>query len=248
MKLLNYFKKKEEPLVPFDYSILVNDVHSHLIPGIDDGSPSMEESIKLIKGLVEIGYKKLVTTPHVMSDYYRNSTTDITNGLEQLRKAVELANIDVIIEASAEYYMDYEFSNKVANRDLLAFGDNYLLVECSFVDPPRNLEHIIFEIQVNGYKPVLAHPERYLYWNGNHDIFHQLKERDVLFQLNLLSLTGIYSPPVEQTARYLIDQKMYNFIGSDLHHDKHLALMKNLQIGESLLEKIKQLNLLNTKL
>jgi tyrosine-protein phosphatase YwqE len=246
MKLSKYLKKKEEPKVSFDYSFLQTDIHSHLIPGIDDGSPLLEDSLLLIKGMVDLGYKKLITTPHVMSDYYRNTPVIIQNGLEQLRELINEHKIPVTIEAAAEYYLDYEFSQKLSKQNVLTFGSNYLLVECSFVEPPANLDQIIFEIQINGYKPVLAHAERYLYWSNNFRILNSLKERDVLFQLNLLSLTGAYSKAVEKTARYLIENQFYDFIGTDLHHLKHLELLKNLEISPELDEKIKALKLLNS--
>jgi protein-tyrosine phosphatase len=245
MRFKNLFKKDNEPLVAFDFSLLGTDIHSHLIPGIDDGSPSMEESLQLIKGMVALGYDKLITTPHVMSDYYKNTTEGILSGLANLKKCADAEQLNAEIQAAAEYYMDYEFIGKLAKHDLLTFGSNYLLVECSFIEPLRNLEEVIFEIQVNGYRPVLAHPERYQFWHNNLKYLHQLKDRDVLFQLNILSLTGLYSREVELVANYLVDNKMFEFIGTDLHHTKHLEFLQQLKFNESLDNKLKKLKVLN---
>jgi protein-tyrosine phosphatase len=248
MRWKDLFKKDDEPLMPFDFGWIGTDIHSHLIPGIDDGSPSMEESIKLIKGMISLGYTKLITTPHVMSDFYQNTSESILSALNNLKKIVENEQIIVELGAAAEYYMDYEFVAKMTKHELLTFGANYLLVECSFIEPLRNLDEVIFEIQVNGYKPVLAHPERYIFWHNDLKYLHQLKERDVLFQLNILSLTGVYSPDVERVSKYLVENKMYDFIGTDLHHSKHLDLFKQLQFKQTFNDKLKQLPILNSYL
>ncbi len=243
----NLFKKKE-PLVPFNLSFLECDIHSHLIPGIDDGSPSIQDSLVLAQGFVDLGYKTIVTTPHVMSDFYKNSPETIATGLNQLNKAIESASINLKVEAAAEYYIDFEFMEKVGKRKLLTFGNNFILVEFSFVEPPINMKEAFFELQTNGYKPVLAHPEHYLYWNQNPKALFELKNRDVFFQLNLLSLIGSYGPDVAKMAEILIDNKMVEWLGTDMHHANHLENLKNFTVKESLVEKIHTLNLLNKSL
>jgi tyrosine-protein phosphatase YwqE len=248
MSILGKIFAKKEPLVPMELSFLGCDIHSHLIPGIDDGSPSLNESLLLAQGLVELGYKKAITTPHIMSDFYRNAPETIQSGLASLNHSIKEAGISLKLEAAAEYYIDFEFIQKIGKKELLTFGDRYILVEFSFVEPPRNMKEAFFELQTSGYKPVLAHPERYLYWNRNPKELFELKDRDVLFQVNLLSLAGNYGPEVSRAGEILIENKMVEWLGSDMHHAKHLQNLKELQLKESLVEKIIHLPLLNQSL
>lgn len=211
---------------PTDLSVLKCDLHSHLIPGIDDGTKTMEESIALIRLFYELGYKKIITTPHVLSDGYPNTPEIILNELEKLKVALDNENIPIEVEAAAEYYIDYDFSKKIKQEKLLTFGKNYLLFEISYINPPDNFEHIIFQLQTSGYKPVLAHPERYPFWLQNVEKLEKLKEKGVLFQLNINSLTGYYSHESRQAAEQLIERNMVDFLGSDCHHFRHIHLIK----------------------
>lgn len=240
--------KKKEPLVPLDLSFIQCDIHSHLIPGIDDGSPSIPDSLTLARGLVDLGYKKAITTPHVMSDFYRNTPEIITSGLENLKKELQNADIPLQMEAAAEYYIDFEFLEKIGKNELLTFGNNYILVEFSFVEPPKNMKEAFFELQTNGYRPVLAHPERYLYWNRDPKDLYELKNRDVMFQMNLLSLMGGYGPDVARAGEMLIENNLIEWLGTDMHHANHMENLKNYQVKESIAEKMHNLNLFNKTL
>ena len=135
--MLKWFsKKKEEDLAPLDFSILKTDIHSHFIPGIDDGAPDLETSMLLIKKMQQLGYQKVITSPHVMSDFYQNSSETILSGLAEVRAELKAQNINMEIDAAAEYYIDYEFEQKIGKEKFLTFGDNYLLVELSFMEAP----------------------------------------------------------------------------------------------------------------
>lgn len=248
MKLFRNIFKKKEPLVPFDFSALENDLHSHLIPGIDDGAKTMNDSEILAQGLVDLGYKKAITTPHIMSDFYKNNPEIIRSGYAQVHNTLNKNNIQLNIIPAAEYYIDFEFVNKIGKEELLTFGDNYILVEFSFVEPPKAFKEAFFALQTNGYKPILAHPERYLYWNNSRSALYDLKDRDILFQTNILSLKGIYGPGVIDTAVDLINNKMINFLGTDLHNEHQLHELKHLEIPESLSHSISELSLLNKNL
>ena len=164
-----------------DFSMLATDMHSHLIPGIDDGAKTIEDSISLIKQLHSVGYTRLITTPHIMSDFFRNTPENIKEGLEKVRAAIKEENIPVEIDAAAEYYIDDGFMHKLEEERLLTFGDNYLLVEISYMNPPENLREVFFRALVHGYKPILAHPERYPYWYNNFDLIEfQRHDYDLL--------------------------------------------------------------------
>ena len=156
------FKKKK--LDPIDFSVLRTDIHSHLLPSIDDGSRSMEESLELISSLKELGFSKLITTPHIMSDYYKNTAKIIKEGLNNVRNALNKSNIQISIDAAAEYYIDFDFQQQIDKKEFLVFGNKYILVELPFIHEPNELKEIIFNLQINGYNVVLAHPERYSYY------------------------------------------------------------------------------------
>jgi protein-tyrosine phosphatase len=179
----------EKKLPPIDIANLIKvDMHSHLIPGIDDGSKTMDESIELIRAFKEFGYKKIITTPHIMSDYYKNTPEIINDGLAKLRLELGKQKIEMEINAAAEYYLDFDFNDKIHAEKLLTFGKNYLLIEVSYLNEPDNIDAIIFELQTSGYNIILAHPERYPFWYNNPKRYETLKDKDVLFQININSL------------------------------------------------------------
>lgn len=225
--MLKWFSKKKIELDPLDFSVLKTDIHSHFIPGIDDGSPDMETTISLIKEMQGLGFKKVITTPHVMSDFYKNSSDIILKGLTDIRSELKVQNINMEIEAAAEYYIDYDFEQKIGKEKFLTFGDNYILVELSFMEAPKNLFDIIFKLQLEGYKVVLAHPERYAFFTM--DDYEELVNREVLLQINWLSIIGYYSPQIEQKTKDLITADMVSFIGSDCHNMNHAELYKKCQ-------------------
>ncbi|MEX1187860.1 MAG: CpsB/CapC family capsule biosynthesis tyrosine phosphatase [Bacteroidia bacterium] len=209
-----------------DLSVLHTDVHSHLIPGIDDGSSSIEDSINLIRGLQELGYKRLITTPHVMSDFYRNTPEMILGGLEDVRNAMKAEGIDMEISAAAEYYCDHDFELKIGKEDLLTFGDKYLLFELSYLNPSDNFDTVSFKLQLEGYKPVLAHPERYPYWYQSFDKYQEIRDKGVLLQVNIASIAGHYGTVAKRIAERLIDNEMVDLLGSDMHKVSHIDVYK----------------------
>ena len=226
--MLKWFsKKKEEELEPLDFSVLKTDIHSHFIPGIDDGSPDMETTINLIKEMQKLGFSKVITTPHVMSDFYKNSSETILQGLAAVRSELKVQNINMEIDAAAEYYIDYDFEQKIGNEKFLTFGTNYILVELSFVEAPKNLFDIIFKLQLENYKVVLAHPERYHYFQMKD--YEELVNRGVLLQINWLSLIGYYSPQIQNKIQDLIAQNRVSFLGTDCHNVHHAALYEKCQ-------------------
>lgn len=221
------FGKKEPALGPADLSVLGTDVHSHFIPGIDDGSPHMEASLELLAAMADLGYRKVITTPHSMADGYRNTPEIILGGLEKIRAGARSAGINIQIEAAAEYYLDHELEQRVVKKEVLTFGNNYLLFELPFISEPAILLSVIFQMQTHGYRPVLAHPERYAFWFNDLAKFETMKERGVLFQLNMVALSGAYGPQTKQIAERLIDAGHYELIGSDCHNMNHVQAIKN---------------------
>src|ERR1035437_1025040 len=222
MGLFSIFKKNKRLQTPVDLSVLGCDIHSHLIPSIDDGSQGIEDSIKMISELHQLGYTKIITTPHIMGDFYKNTPEIILSGLEKVKQALKQENIPVELSAAAEYYLDYDFEKKLDEEKLLTFGNNYLLFEVSYMNPPDNLHHIIFKMQTLGYKPVLAHPERYNFWHTEFEKYESFIDKGVLLQMNINSLTGYYSIPTKRIAEKLIDKNMISLLGTDCHHIGHV--------------------------
>ncbi len=221
--VFSFFRK---PAHLLSYSFLAVDLHSHLIPGIDDGAKTIEDSLALIRALHELGYRKLITTPHVMNDLYPNSPETILKGLEALRQAVKREGIEIELDAAAEYLLDETFGDKLEAGQLLTLPGNRVLVEMSFVSPPMELESLLFRLQAKGYQPLLAHPERYLFMKEDFRKYQDLKERGCEFQLNLLSLTGYYGKPIKDNGYRLLKAGLIDFLGTDLHHERHAAQLR----------------------
>ena len=244
-----FSRKSKSNAPPIDFSFAQTDMHSHLIPGVDDGSQSLEESMVMIRDLYKMGFRKLITTPHVMHDFYRNSPELILSGLELLRDAVKLEPElnGLVLGASAEYYVDEGLREKIEKKEILTFGKNYLLFEISYINAPDNLDDLIFCMQTNGYQPVMAHPERYPFWYNTFEKFTRLKDKGVLFQVNSNSLTGYYSPNAKRFAERLIDNNMIEFIGSDTHNTRHIASLQQC-MSEKYLNIMAEKGVLNSQL
>ncbi|MCE2711968.1 MAG: histidinol phosphatase [Cryomorphaceae bacterium] len=235
------FKKK---LDPFELSDLKVDIHSHLIPGIDDGSRTMDESIAMLAKFESLGYLKVITTPHIMSEVYPNNSERILEGLEDVRENAQKLGLKISIEAAAEYYFDETLEFRVKEKNFMTFGENYVLVEFAFHNAPMFEERLFFEMQMAGYKPVLAHFERYMYYLGSVDKAAEYKEKGVCIQMNLNSLTGHYGLEVKKQAERLIDSGLIDFVGTDCHRMDHLMLLEN-NLSNPYMHKLKELPLRN---
>jgi tyrosine-protein phosphatase YwqE len=216
--IFSFFKKKKEhpkEVIPQ----LHTDIHSHLIPGIDDGARDMEESILLLKMMHTLGYKKVITTPHIMSDGYKNTPGVIREGLEALRRTAKKEQIDIEIDAAAEYYLDDGFYRQLRDRNVLTIGE-YLLIETSYISKPLEFDAMIFEIQAAGFKPMLAHPERYRYIKELEKEYTAMKAKGIFFQVNINSFSGHYGKEAKRKAEFLCSAGMIDFLGSDVHRMK----------------------------
>ena len=205
---------------------LVVDLHSHIIPGIDDGAETLEQSIELIKKLRDIGYKKLIMTPHIMVDAYPNREDNIALRLEVLKDEVVKRGIEIELEASAEYYLDEGFLEHLDVPPTLISG-KYLLFETSYMAKPLNLKELIFEITSRGFYPIFAHPERYRYIHDLKKDYQEIKDMGVFFQLDINSIGGFYGKDAQKKANFLIENGMVDFVGSDTHNMKHIKNLIN---------------------
>lgn len=243
-----FFKKKNIVHTP-DYGLLGADMHSHLLPGIDDGSPDIDTSIMLIRSMKELGYKKLITTPHILWDMYKNTPAIIIEKLDEVKGRLTEEKIEIEIQAAAEYFIDDHLTEVLENKEpLLTFGNRMVLVEFSMASQPFEVKKNLFEMQIQGYQPVLAHPERYTYLEHNKNFYDELKSAGCLFQMNVLSLTGYYGGSVLNLARYLAKNLYYDLIGTDLHHIGHLNALKNPSQASSLTQLFESEKILNRTL
>lgn len=219
--MLHYLIKKPylKDLIP-DRHV---DFHSHLLPGIDDGSKSDEDTVQLVSDLSRLRFEQLITTPHIMTNVWDNTFTGITEKCTLTREMLHKNQINMPLKAAAEYLLDGNFIALIENQGLLTLKDNYVLVEMSYINPPIQLYEILFDLQVAGYKPVLAHPERYLAYHNNFGQYEKLRHAGCKMQLNLLSTVGYYGEAVANIAKKLLKQGMIDYVGSDVHHQNHVA-------------------------
>lgn len=218
--MFNFFSNK-----PATFSIQT-DIHAHLLPGIDDGPKTMEEAIAMVQLLSKIGYKRLIATPHVYQEYYPNTRKAILEKLLLLQTEIEKANIPISIDAAAEYYLDDHFELLLKENNLLTLDrTDFVLVECSLLERTINIRECLFQMQIQGYRPILAHPERYLYYTK--EDYQSLLEKGCKFQINLLSLIGHYGRDVQKRANFLLKKKWVHFVGTDVHHIKHVQFVQN---------------------
>jgi tyrosine-protein phosphatase YwqE len=223
--MFSIFNKKKK--IQLDLSGVGIDMHSHLLPGIDDGSPDVETSLQLIAGLQDLGYRKFITTPHILWDMYKNDAESIGAAHRELQEALQQNNSTVPIRAAAEYFLDEHFDELLdTNTPLLTIHENWVLVEFSFVTTPLNFKEKLFRMQMKGYQPILAHPERYLYFMSDKKWYDELKEAGCYFQLNILSLAGYYGKASLQLAQYLMNKRYVNLLGTDCHHFRHLNTLR----------------------
>jgi protein-tyrosine phosphatase len=224
--MFGFFKKKKQlNEITFNYDSIMVDMHSHVLPGIDDGAQTPQDSIVLIRKMMELGIKKIIATPHVMIDFYRNTPETIADALALLKAEMVKENISIPIETAAEHYFDETFEARIDEGKLMTMGDNYVLFEFSFINKPPNAIPILQKLNDLGYKPILAHPERYPYMDLEQ--YKQLQGWGCSMQLNTISLTGYYGREVKKLAEMLVDNNMIDFISSDMHHEKHAMALKD---------------------
>ena len=227
--MFSLFNKKNPLKIHFEGFV---DIHNHILPGIDDGASSVEDSLALLKKYSELGITNFIATPHVMNDYYPNTPETIEVARKELKDALIERGLDKIrISAAAEYMMDQSFLELMERQKLLCLKGNYVLVEMSYFQAPINLNEILFRLQTQQYKPVLAHPERYVFFHSKKlEKYQELKQRGCFFQMNALSLVGHYGKNIQNAAYALMDHGLIDFVGTDTHQLRHLEKVSSSSI------------------
>lgn len=200
---------------------MITDYHSHILPGVDDGIRTIDESLSALARLEREGVESLWLTPHIMEDV-PNRTESLKKRFAELQAAYDGP---IRLHLAAEYMLDSLFTERLADRDLLPLGErgDHLLVETSCFTPPMDLDGLLDRIRSAGWFPVLAHPERYFYM-GRSD-YRRLAAAGVKFQLNLGSLAGAYGNEVRRKAKWLLRRHFYTLAGSDLHRERMVDLI-----------------------
>jgi Capsular polysaccharide biosynthesis protein len=218
-------------------------MHSHLLPGLDDGLTEKKETLYFAHQMQILGFEKLICTPHIMNGLYNNNPSKIKSVLSDIETAMCKS---LRIEAGAEYMIDIEFERLLdAKSEILSWGKNYVLVEMSYMAMPPNFDKVIFKLLVNGYQPVLAHPERYCNFLRHIVEYESIKNKGCLLQLNLLSLSGYYGKHIKKISEELMKKKMIDFAGSDVHHHAHLTALQNMLYNKNLMQGLKDYPFLN---
>jgi tyrosine-protein phosphatase YwqE len=232
--MFGLFKRKDKVLKISDDRLKV-DFHSHLIPDIDDGVKTVDESIDILTELSKQGVEKVITTPHIISDLYPNTRETIKAGEAKVREAIEQWNLKIEFEAAAEYYLDEWFVEHAENEtdQLLTFSGKHILVETNYMEKPHFMEQTIFDLRIAGFNVILAHPERYRYLMADYKQFEKLHDTGVIFQLNLLSLAGHYGPEVKKAAEFLVKNNWVEMVGSDIHKMAHAKILRQLKYRAS---------------
>lgn len=216
--IFNLFKSKPtlKELIPEGFV----DIHSHILPGIDDGAKNIEESLALISEMKKMGFSKIIGTPHIYKNLYENDEKTINKSFQKIKRK---SQTDIKIDFAAEYMLDsYFLENLLHSNKLITLKEKYVLVEMSYIFAPNKLYEIIFEIRTNGYIPILAHPERYTFLHNNFKEYIKLKKIGCEFQANMLSLTGYYGKDVLKVCSKLLKNNLVDYFGSDIHNQRHI--------------------------
>ena len=238
--MISLFKSKPKlvDIIPSNYV----DIHSHLLPGIDDGAKTTDDSRNILKSMIRFGFNEVITTPHTIKTVWDNSREDILNTYQNVTKDLNFETSKTQLRVASEYMMDENFVQLFKSEPLLTLKENYVLVEMSYLNPPIQLLDILFELQLEGYKPVLAHPERYTFYHNKLNEYEKLKKAGCLFQMNLLSSVGYYGKDVAKAVDKLLTNNMIDYVGSDIHHQHHIAAFENKLIIKNTIEFEKAIN------
>lgn len=226
--MFNFFNRsKKDEAMPLWFE---TDVHCHLVPGVDDGSPDVETSVSLVEGLHSLGINRIVTTPHVAAVEFPNTVPVLDAAFDTLGRALKERHVDVPVVRSAEYRIDEDLPGLISGGGLTPFPGGYVLIENGWIQEPMDLEQIIFDLQIKGYRPIMAHPERFTYYHRNPGRWDALHDK-IPFQVNLLSLAGHYGKDVKRAAQHMVDKGYVDYLGSDTHRMEHIEVLRGYLSG-----------------
>ncbi|HLU16901.1 MAG TPA: CpsB/CapC family capsule biosynthesis tyrosine phosphatase [Edaphocola sp.] len=240
--MFSFFSRKNKKIKVNIGEFLRQDMHSHIIPGLDDGAPDIETAISLIRGMHEAGISCFMGTPHIMEELYHNNKETIAPAYEALKQGLKEAQLNVQVNYAAEYMVDEGFLAHLRTKRLLTLYDNWVLIETPFYTEPIDMEEVLFQIETAGYKAILAHPERYHYVDDRFKVFEKYIHRGMKLQLNVLSLTGYYGLKEREVANRLLEAGYYQYIGTDLHHERHLNRLSHIELEKKTIQLMEKNN------
>ena len=200
------------------------DIHSHILPGIDDGSDSIEESVAVLKEIVKQNVREIIATPHIITGTYNNTKEIIENKINIIRNEIESNEIPIKIYPGAELYIEPKIIENVKKNDLTLGNSKYVLFESALQRFPNNFEDVIWDFQREGYKPILAHAERFMPFINNRNRLIAILNRGVYVQINSGSLFGLHGKKIQEFSEWLLANGCVHFIASDLHGIKKRPL------------------------
>lgn len=237
--LFNIFnRKKELQKLPF-----TTDIHNHIVPGVDDGSHSISESIELLEHMADWGITRVYASPHSTHDTFENTPQSIQDSALKLKAEIQSIGMPIDFDYHMEYRIDEYFMRHFESGDVITLPNKYILIENTFSHEPWGLEQLLYRIKYAGYTPILAHPERYRYYSKrNRHRYEELHNFGLYFQLNLLSLAGHYGKDERDTALYLLENGLVQFIGTDLHRMSHVESIEKYLSSKNYLKDLKYLS------
>lgn len=242
--MFDFFKRRRRiPQLPY-----TTEVHCHILPGIDDGARDVAHAIQLVYQMKEWGVEKIVATPHVTEASFENTPQTIEAAQAQLRQEIDLGKLGIELCHSAEYRMDDNFLGILERNEIIPMLGNHILIENSFLQPFWNIKGLVFDLQMKGLSPILAHPERYAYYYEEKNIYTELHEQGCEFQVNILSLAGYYNKRAKEIAEWLISKHMVDYLGSDLHNNHHAQSISKYLSGKEFIRHMRNIHLKNNAL
>ena len=222
MSVFSIFSKKKEPVtLP-----VTTDIHCHILPGVDDGSPDIATSVQLVERMQQWGIKRIIASPHITESTFENTPDILDRALGELQDELTRRGNDLVLSRSSENRIDDYFRAMLDKGMITPMPDDYLLVECSFIQEPWEMDRFLYDLKIKGYRPVLVHPERYFYYHGHNGArYAHLHDSGTLFQINVLSLAGAYGKTEKKMAEELIARGYVDFIGTDLHNSNHADII-----------------------
>lgn len=243
------FFKKSTPVISDALSCIGADMHNHLLPGIDDGSPDVATSLFLLESLMQLGYHTVYCTPHVLGQIHPNTPATISQAFTQLKAATDEKGWQSLKGFSAEYMIDFDFESILADQQIVSLPGKRILIEMSFAVESPNIRDMIFQLQTKGYEPILAHPERYPYYFDRFEKYESFVDAGADLQINILSLGGYYGKASQKLAEKLLDEQLVTWVGTDLHHEKHMAALQKLATNKHIIKQLERIkNLKNRSL
>lgn len=217
-RMFSFFKRSSEPQPLF----FTTDIHCHIIPGIDDGAPDLTTGADLTERMAAIGFKRIFASPHITQTSFENTAETIATPFSSLKNELKKRNCGVELHHWAENRIDDLLYKNLEANALMTIPGNRVLIENSFMQEPWNLEQLVFELQVRGLAPILAHPERYTYYRKHREHIEKLVNAGLALQVNLLSLSGHYGPNEKKLAEELMDHGLVKYLGTDIHRHVHI--------------------------